>query len=153
MGLEENKAVAKKSAERLGSGDSSVIDELTTDDFALHALTIGRIEANRQLFKQTNDIGHRAFPDYTMTVDDMVAEDDKVMVLSTRRDTNTGKSRDIPPTGRYVEMGRFALYRFENGKIAEMWLMDDVIGQYQQLGYLGTRDEILKAYMEKQIRG
>ncbi len=149
MGTEDNKRVAREFTERLGSGDSSVIDELCTGDFAGHALTMGRIEFDRQLFKRTNDGGHRAFPDYSMTVDDMVAEDDKVMVLSTRRGTNKGEFLGMPPTGNHVEMGRFTLYRFENGRIAEAWLMDDVIGQYQQLGYLGSREEILKAYVER----
>jgi steroid delta-isomerase-like uncharacterized protein len=149
MGVEENKKLAKEFTERLGSGDSSVLDELCTEDFAGRALTWGVIEFDTKLFKQTNEMGHKAFPDYSMTVDDMIAEDDKVMVLSTRRGTNKGEFQGIPPTGKFVQIKRFALYRFENGKIAEAWIMDDVIGQFQQLGYIGSRQEAFKEFKEK----
>jgi predicted ester cyclase len=150
MGIEENKKIAKEFTERMGKCDNSALDELCTEDFALHALTWGRIEVDKQMFRQTNDGGHKAFSDYSMTVDDMVAEGDKVMVLSTRRGTNDGEFSGIPPSGNYVEINRFALYRFEDGKVAEMWAMDDIIGQFQQLGYLGSRQEVLASFKEKQ---
>ena len=150
MGVDENKKIAKEFTERMGRGESSALNDLATENFIGHMLVGTRLDFDRELYRQTNDRGHRGFPDYTMTVDDMIAEDDKVLVLSTRRGTNTAVFIEgIPPTGNYVEICRFALYRFEQGKIAEMWLMDDMFGQFQQLGYIGSRDEILKAYMEK----
>jgi predicted ester cyclase len=151
MGIEENKRIAKEFTERLGRGDSSVVDELTTDDFTSNLLVNGVQQADKELLKFTNDRGHRGFPDYSMTVEDVVAEGDNVIVRSIRKGTNTGEFiQGIPPTGRYVEISRFALYRFKDGKISEMVFLDDMIGQYMQLGYLGSREEILKAYMEKQ---
>jgi predicted ester cyclase len=86
-----------------------------------------------------------------MTIEDVVAKGDNVIVRSTRKGTNKGEFiQGIPPAERYVEISRFALYRFRNGKISEMVFRDDMIGQYTQLGYLGTREKILKVYMEKQ---
>jgi len=151
MGIEENKEIAKEFTERMGRGDSSALDDLATDDYIGHLMVNPCPSFDKELYRQTNDRGHKGFPDYTMTVDDMIAEGNKVLVLSTRRGTKTDVFIDgIPPTDNYVEITRFALFRFENGKIAEMWILDDMIGQFQQLGYLGSRDEILKAYMEKQ---
>jgi predicted ester cyclase len=70
-----------------------------------------------------------------MEIVDMIAEDDKVMVIGKRTGTNTGVFGGLPPTGKTVTMYRMALYRLENGKIAEGWSIDDYLGQLQQLGF------------------
>lgn len=138
MGIEENKKIAREFTERLGKGDNSVIDELLTEDYVGHAFTKGYETIDKQLLKQTNDVGHKGFPDYSMTIDDVIGEGDKVFVLSTRRGTNTGEFLGRPPTGKYVEIPRLALYRFEDGKIAEGWILDNYLSQWQQLGYTLT---------------
>ena len=151
MSIEENKKIAKEFTERMGKGDNSALDKMTTEDFIAHKMVYGSPNIDKEQYRQTNDRGHKGFPDYSMIVDDMIAEGDKVLALSKRRGTNTGEFiNGILPTGNSVEISRFALYRIENEKIAEMWFLDDFIGQYQQLGYLGSREEILKAYMDKQ---
>lgn len=138
MSVEENKKIAREFTERLGKGDNSVVDELLTEDYVGHAFIKGYENIDRQLLKQTNDMGHKGFPDYSMTVDDMIAEGDKVFVLSTRRGTNTGVFSGNPPTGKYVEIPRFALYRFEGEKIAEGWVLDNYLSQWRQLGFTLT---------------
>jgi predicted ester cyclase len=121
MGIDENKKIAHLFTERMGQGDSSALDEVATEGFVAHVLVDRGQNIDREFFRQTNDRGHRGFPDYSMRVDDMIAEGDKVMVLSTRTGKNTGEFiNGIPPTGEYVEIARFALYRFEDGKIAKM---------------------------------
>ena len=87
MGIEENKKIAKEFTERMGKGDSAVLDKLTTDDFIVHVLFDKGYDVNRDVYKQTNDGGHVSFPDYSLSVDDMIGEGDKVFVLSTKRYT------------------------------------------------------------------
>ena len=148
MGIEENKEVVKEFVERFGNGDNSVVDELTTEDWVSHLIIGKGIKLDKNVIKQTNVSGHVGFADYSMTIDDMIAEGDKVMVLCTRRGTNTGEFGNIPPTGKEVQISRFTLYRLENGKIAETWNMDDMLGQYQQLGVLPPTAEFVQAYKD-----
>ena len=148
MSVEENKKVVRELVERTAAGDSSSIDELTTDDFVVHVLWGEGREGDRQVWKRTNDGGHVGFPDYSMAIDDMIAEGDKVMVLSTRRGTNTGQFLTLAPTGKSVKVSRFALYRLRDHKVAEMWVMDDQLGQLQELGVLPPQAEYIQAYKE-----
>ena len=152
MGAEENRQIAREFTERMGKGDSLALDELTTENYVLHVMSFGFKDKDydRNVFRQTNESGHKGMPDYTMTVDEIVAEGDRVFVWSTRRGTDTGGFvQGLPPTGKFVKITRFALYRFENGKIAEMWAMDDLLGQHQQLGYLPLLQDMFTALREK----
>ncbi len=132
----------------MAKGDSSSLDELTTDDFVGHAMFGEGREVDRDLWKRTNDGGHVGIADYSMTIDDMIAEGDKVMVLSTRRGTHTGPFLTLAPTGKKLTTYRFTLYRLKDGKIAEVWLMDDWLGQFQGLGVLPSQAEFVRAYKE-----
>ena len=147
MDIEENKRIVREFTERMGKGDSAVLDELTTDDFVVHVLFDKGSNIGRDVYKQTNDGAHVSFPDYAMSVDDMIAEGDKVMALSTIRGTHTG-AWDIPPTGIEVQKSRFTLFRLENGKIAETWNMDDYLGEFQQLGVISTIPDTIQAYKD-----
>ena len=148
MGIEENKEVVRTFTERFGRGDNSVFDDMVTSDFLIHYLMGQGIDNDINALKQTNDTGHIAFPDYSMEIVDMIAEEDKVMVIGKRTGTNTGEFGGLPPTGKTVTMYRMALYRLENGKIAEGWNLDDYLGQFQQLGF-----KILPPTQETESKG
>ena len=147
MGIEENKAIVQRFSDRFGRGDNSVLDELMTDDFVLHGLRYGGGEFGKDVLARTNTGGHAGFPDYSMTTFDMIAEGDKVMSIAKRTGTQTGEFVGIPPTGKSVTIYRFWLYKIENGKIAEMWGMDDTLGQFQQLGVIPSQPEFIQAYI------
>jgi len=138
MGIEENKEIVRIFTERFGRGDNSVFDDMVTNDFLIHYLMRQGIDNDIDALKKTNDGGHAAFPDYSIEIVDMIAEDDKVMVIAKRTGTNTGEFSGLPPTGKTVTMYRMALYRLENGKIAEGWNLDDYLGQLLQLGFTLT---------------
>lgn len=80
-----------------------------------------------------------AFPDLVMTVDHAVAEGDMVAVRWTARGTNTGDGNGIAATGRRVQISGMALFRFEDGAIAEEWTSGDNLGLMRQLGLLPAR--------------
>lgn len=75
-----------------------------------------------------------AFPDQQTTIEDVIAEEDKVVVRATFRATHLGDLYGIPPTGRAVTMPWISIYRLANGKIVEHWYEDDTMGLMQQLG-------------------
>lgn len=148
MSIEENKKIAKEFTERFGSGDSSVVDELLIENYVGHVLSgKGWDITDKNVIKQTNDDGHVGFPDYSMTINDIIAEGDKVYVLSTKTGTHKGDFLGIPATGNQISAFRFALYRLEDGKIAESWVGED-FAQFQQIGVLPTLAEAIQSYKE-----
>jgi steroid delta-isomerase-like uncharacterized protein len=78
-----------------------------------------------------------AFPDLTMTVDDVVAEGDRAVTRWTLRGTHDGETEEFgPPTGRRVELEGLSLHRAEGGRIVEEWERYDNLTVLQQLGLL-----------------
>ena len=64
---------------------------------------------------------HTAHPDLQFTIDDLVAEADRVTIRWTMRGTNTGPLLGRPPSGQPVELAAIVIFRIANGKIAERW--------------------------------
>jgi len=77
-----------------------------------------------------------AFPDLVASVDHIVAEDDMVAIRWTARGTNTGTGNGIPATGKSVETSGCAMFRFEDGQVAEEWVSADSLSLMRQLGLL-----------------
>jgi steroid delta-isomerase-like uncharacterized protein len=86
-------------------------------------------------FKELGRMVQSAFPDYHVTIDEMIGEGEKVVVLFTWTGTNTGKLMGLPPTGKKVEMHEVNIYRLTaDHKVAELWAMQDLGSMMQQLG-------------------
>jgi len=143
MSLEENKQVVVKFFDALRTADLSAIDKLTTDDFAFRPMgREGGIYKER--FLSLIDGTLAAFPDHTSSIDDMIAEGDKVAVSMTSTGTHTGQYMNLAPTGKYFSIPECFIIRIENGQVAEYWGIKDALGQYQQLGLLPPNEEIGK---------
>ena len=80
-----------------------------------------------------------AFPDLHYTVEDLVAEGDKVVVRYTGRGTQQGELWGIPPTGKQMTYTGILIWRFAEGKIAEHWAEPDRLGLMQQLGVISPQ--------------
>ena len=74
-----------------------------------------------------------AFPDYSGTTEEVVAEGDTVVVRYRVSGTHSDEYRDVEPTGHTVEWSGIAMYRIEDGRIAEIWLEEDRLGLLEQL--------------------
>ncbi|HUG17039.1 MAG TPA: ester cyclase [Thermomicrobiales bacterium] len=74
-----------------------------------------------------------AFPDTHFTIDDMLAEDDRVATRVTWRATHEGEFAGIAPTGRQIEMSAMFIHRMGNGKAIESWGFGDAIGIFDQI--------------------
>ena len=77
-----------------------------------------------------------AFPDSHFTVEDMVAEGDKVVTRKTFHGTHEGEFMGIPPSGRSVSMGLIDIVRISEGRVVEHWSEGDSLGMMQQLGVI-----------------
>jgi steroid delta-isomerase-like uncharacterized protein len=75
-----------------------------------------------------------AFPEIQMTVEDLIAEGDKVVTRWTARGTHQGELMGIPPSGNPVEVTGITIDRIEGGKVVETWANYDALGMMQQVG-------------------
>jgi steroid delta-isomerase-like uncharacterized protein len=79
-----------------------------------------------------------AIPDLHATIDDMVAEGDKLSVRFTVTGTHVGELMGVPPTGKHFDVGAMCIYRIAEGKIAEQWEQIDMLGLMRQLGAIAA---------------
>ncbi len=123
MSAVENKAVVRREQEILWNhtGDLDAAEEL----FAAEQAEAAKQEAAD--FRQ-------GFPDVISTIEDLIAEGDKVVARWRSRATHQGNYMDIPPTGNRIEFTGISFYRIEEGKIAQSWTVEDHFGLMQQIG-------------------
>lgn len=74
-----------------------------------------------------------AFPDLHISLDELIAEDDRVFVRSTMTGTHDGEYKGIAPTGRNVSADCAEVYRLADGKIVGYWCLLNVAGLMRQL--------------------
>ena len=113
----------------------AVIDEFIDPNQVDHAAPPGT-PAGLEGAKQTLTMYLTAFPDLYFTVEDLIAEGDKVVTRLTTRGTQQGAFMGIPPTGKHVTVTAIDINRFAGGKSVEHWLNMDTLGLLQQLGVI-----------------
>jgi len=133
--IEEHKQLARRVPEDIATkGDLELISDLFTEDAVEHSLAgdVRGREAIRQEIESFTD----SFGDFSATVDDVVAEGDTVAMRLTWRGTHDGEFMGIEPTGESFEVDNMVVTRIESGKIAERWVLPDMLGMFSQLGVL-----------------
>jgi steroid delta-isomerase-like uncharacterized protein len=133
--VQANKQVSRRFTELFGTDDGSLADAVFTPDVVFHGLQGGDlvgIEATKAFIAAYRG----AFPDARSTVEDQVAEDDKVVTRWRARGTHTGALGDLSPTGRTFDVAGITIERFVDGRIAEVWVARDELGMLRQLGAL-----------------
>ena len=136
--LERNKAVVRRFVEEVqNSKDEAAYDELDHPDFVNLSAPPG-VPSDRDGGKVYLWSLFNAFPDSQWTIDDMVAEGDRVATKKTMRGTHTGEFAGIPATGRTVTLQYVDILRLRDGKIVEHWLSMDSLSFMQQLGVIPT---------------
>ena len=135
MSTEQNKALFRRMVEEIfNRGNMSLADEFIAPDFVEHEELPPGIPPGREGVKQLTAMLRSAFPDFKATIDDMIAEGDKVVVRMTWRGTHKGEFMGIPPTGKSVSFGVIDIVRFAGDKFAEHWGLMDSMSMMQQLG-------------------
>ena len=138
MSTEANKAIARRFLEEVfGQGKLAVADEILAPDHvdhgpgALPGMPPGP-EGSKMLVT-----GYRnAFPDIHFTIDEQIAEGDKVVTRWTGHATHKGELAGIPATGKSATVTGMGVDRIVNGKIVESWGIFDQFGMMQQLGVI-----------------
>lgn len=136
MSTEGNKALIRRYWQACNEHKFDKLDELMTTDYIQHGTTG---DMNLQNLKASNNMIIAAFPDITSTINDIIAEGDKVVARMTMSGSHKGAFRGIPPTGKTAAITEMAIYRISEGKIAEGWNVSDMLGLMQQLGVIPKR--------------
>ena len=135
---ELNKAVIGRFVEEVQNAkDFAVYDELNDPEFVNLSSPPG-IPPNREGGKIFLSAFLNAFPDSRFTIDDMIAEGDRVATKKTFTGTHTADFGEIPATGRRVTLQYVDIMRLRNGRIVEHWLSMDQLSFLQQLGVAPT---------------
>ena len=134
-----NKAMVRRFDDIVSTGDVEVIaktiDELVEPDVLLH-LPLPIQATGAQALKQVWAMLLRGLPDLHLTVDDLLAEGDKVVSRNTVTGTHQGEYRGLPPTGKSITYNEIFIFRLANGRIVEIWGVVDVFAQMKQLGVI-----------------
>jgi Predicted ester cyclase len=135
MTTEANKASARRMVDEVvNRGNLALIDELMAPDFVDHALPPG-VPPNREGVKTFFAMLRGAFPDLHATVDDVIAEGDKVVQRTTAHGTMKGEFAGMPPSGKSATWQQIHILRFADGKEVEHWAVTDQLSMLQQLGF------------------
>ena len=138
---EENKAVIRRFYEEVWNEKNlDAIDELIAADHVDHTLPPG-LPPGREGVKAFVSMYLSAFPDTKMTIEDIVAEGDKVVTRWTATATHTGELMGIPATGKQVTVTGLDINRYSGGKSVEHWGKFDQMGMMQQLGVIPAPEE------------
>jgi steroid delta-isomerase-like uncharacterized protein len=134
-----NKATLTRFSDAVNTRDpeviSKTIDELVAPD-ALIPNPLPIEATGAQVLKEVFGRLHRAFPDLRVTVEDVIAEGDKVVSRNSVTGTHHGEYMGIPPTGKTVTYNEIFIVRFVKGRVAETWGVVDVLSQMRQLGVI-----------------
>src|ERR687898_1283214 len=130
MSTEENKALVRREQEELWNhtGNLDAAEELFAPDYA------GAARQEAADFRQ-------GFPDVVSTIEDLIAEGDKVVARWRSRATHQGEYMGIPQTGKEVQFTGISFYRIEEGKIAQEWSVEDEYGLMAQIGTVAETEQ------------
>jgi steroid delta-isomerase-like uncharacterized protein len=134
-----NKELVRNYFEGFWQGrDPAVADRYLAKDVLFHDLVDNPLglPPGAEGVKQIAKIFWNAAPDLEMTLDDVIAEDDRVALRYTNKLTHTGELAGLPPTHREANFPGIAIVRVEDGKIVEGWQVMDFVTAYQQLGVI-----------------
>jgi predicted ester cyclase len=142
MSAEENKAKVRAYWEEgINQGSLAAVDDLVAPNEIVHTVNNPNGLNTPETAKKFIVEIRAAFPDAQVTVEDLVAEGDRVVNRVTIRGTQTGELNEPPvgrlsPTGRQITYTAIAINRFADGKSVEVWSVGDDLGFWQQLGVI-----------------
>ena len=137
---EENKALVQRMEEEIfNNRNLAAIDEFIAPEYVLRTAPPGA-PADREGVREFIAMYLEAFPDLHISIDELLAEDDKVVGRFTFTGTHAGGLMNLSPTQRQIAVRQIAIYRVESGKVVEEWEVSDQLGLMQQLGALPVPD-------------
>ncbi len=136
MSTEANKAIVVQLYEEIfNKGDLDLADKLIAPNAITHDPQLPpSVPSGPQGLKAVVTMLRSAFPDDHHTLEDLVAEGDKVVVRTTHTGTHRGTFLGLPPTGKHIANTSIHIFRIASGQLVEVWANRDDLGLLQQLG-------------------
>jgi steroid delta-isomerase-like uncharacterized protein len=135
MSAQENKTLVRRFLQDvIERQDLRVADTVQSADYTLHMPGLPGPVRGLDAWKEIISSYFAAFPDMRVTLEDDLAEDDRVAIRYSWNGTHRGTFMGVSATGRFVRVPGAVVFRVANGRIAEEWHLDDVLGLLQQLG-------------------
>lgn len=132
MDSEAYKQTVKRYPKAVSAGNFNVIEEICTESIVNHT-PLAEVQGHSALKEYEARI-HEAFPEFDVTFEDLLVEENRVAMRLTISGVHQGPMMDIEPTGKEVTFGNTIFHRMEDGLIAERWVQPDVFGILVQLG-------------------
>ena len=143
MSLEANKELVRRLYEEaFNEGNLDLVGELVAPDVVTHNPIILDAPTGPDSIRGGVEMIRRAFPDFHVAVEDLIAEGDRVAAFLTMSGTNEGDYRRGGATGKRGTMRAFFIWRIADGKLAESWGAADRFGFLQELGIVPSDDEL-----------
>jgi predicted ester cyclase len=141
MSIEANKKLVRRYFED-APHNADVCDEIFASSFLFH--TVQHASTTPQVIESNPESERAAYewlrevwsPEWRITIDEMIAEEDRVMALWTFYGVHQGNYFGLPPTNKHVSYSGINIFRIANGKIAEIWDIADRLWLWQQLGVM-----------------
>lgn len=135
MSAESNKALARRLMEEaFNAGNMNVVDELVAAGYVNHDAAAPETTVGPEAAKASVAGYRAAFPDLRITVEDQIADDDRVATRWSATGTHRGELMGMTPTGKQSTVTGITIDRIVDGRIAESWTNWDTLGMLQQLG-------------------
>jgi steroid delta-isomerase-like uncharacterized protein len=131
---DENKALARRFFEAFSTGDVDLLDDVVAEDAVDHDAYNPYASEGREGAKKVISMYRDAFPDLVMTVDDQIAEGDKVATMWHAEGTHEGELMGYAGTGNRATTHGIAVDRIEGGRVVEAWGQWDVMHLMQVIG-------------------
>jgi steroid delta-isomerase-like uncharacterized protein len=131
MTTDDNKALVQRFFDEvINQRNLAALDQFAHPGGVNHTVPPGMPQESNQFLGQYLN----AFPDVKATVEDLMADGDKVVARVSYRGTHQGAFRGIPPTGKQIAVTGINIFRIANGKLVEHWGLTDRFAVLQQLG-------------------
>jgi steroid delta-isomerase-like uncharacterized protein len=133
MSIEQNKVIVRRFIDEIFvKGRTDAVDELLTDDFTPH--TWGSTGAGKEDLKRAIERVGAGLSDTRMSIEDVIAEGDRVAVRLTSHAVQSGEFMGLSPSGKPYTIGEIHIFRIAGGRVAEHWHQADLLGMMRQLG-------------------
>ena len=134
MSTDENKALVRRWFRETDQSNDGIVEELCSPDYVDHSPPMPGMGTGNTAVRNANAALRAAFPDTVHTVEDQIAEGDRVVTRLRARATFSGEILGIPPNGKVVEITGISIHRVADGKLVEHWANFDSLTFMQQLG-------------------
>ncbi len=136
MGIEENKALARRQWEAVAAGNFDLVAQGYDDNVVYHGAG-GDERRGKAAMIELGQMYYNAMPDMRITIEDTIAEGDRVLTRVRPQGTNTGELMGMPATGKKVDVKWVMnVVRIANGKVVEEWEIFDQLDFMRQLGVI-----------------